>query len=46
MEIEQQNKLDLEVVKAIITIVKLCAVQDSCAECPMRALCGKQPLEW
>ena len=46
MEIEQQNKLDLDVVKAIITIVKLCAVQDSGAECPMRALCGKQPLEW
>lgn len=45
MEVEQ-TKLDLDVVKAIITIAKLCAVQDSCAECPMRALCGKQPLEW
>lgn len=42
----EQAKLDLDVVKAIITITKLCAVQDSCADCPMRALCGKQPLEW
>lgn len=40
MEIEQV-KIDLDVVKAIITISKLCVVQDSCAECPLRSLCGK-----
>ena len=38
--------MSLEIVKALIAIAKLCAIQPDCAKCPLRDYCGKQCQEW
>lgn len=37
--------MPIEVLKAIVTIVKFCMKQHKCAECPLKELCGKMPCE-
>lgn len=36
----------IELVKALLTIVKHCFNSENCAECEMREFCGKIPSEW
>ena len=40
------SALSIELVKALITIVKHCVDCGNCAECPMRDFCGHIPSEW
>ena len=38
--------MELDLLKAILTILKSCESQKSCKNCPLRELCGKMPCEW
>ena len=38
--------MSIELVKALILIVKYCADQSSCNTCVLRDFCGKIPSEW
>lgn len=33
--------MSIELVKALLTIVRNCASQDNCKECPLKEFCGK-----
>jgi hypothetical protein len=35
-----------ELVKALLYIAKVCAIQSSCEDCPLKDFCGKQPSSW
>ncbi len=37
--------MPLEVLKALLTLIRFCLEQDSCKNCPMREMCGKMPCE-
>lgn len=37
--------MPIEVLKAIITLVRFCMNQNSCSNCPMQEMCGKMPCE-
>lgn len=36
----------LELVKALLTIVRHCTACQNCAECPMKDFCGQTPQTW
>ena len=38
--------MSLELVKALLTILKICMENDDCHKCPLRAFCKKMPTEW
>ena len=38
--------MSLELVKALLTIVKVCAAAVDCARCPLKEFCGKVPTAW
>lgn len=33
--------MSLELVKALLTIVRACATRENCEECPLKEFCGK-----
>lgn len=33
--------MSVELVKALLTIVRYCASTDNCGECPLKEFCGK-----
>ena len=38
--------MPVEVLKALLTLMRYCLEQDSCKKCGMRAFCGKIPCEY
>lgn len=38
--------MPVEVSNALQVLADFCLNQDSCADCPMREMCGKQPSEF
>ena len=38
--------MDLEMVKALLSIFNFCLAQGSCKECPLVTICEKMPCEW
>ena len=38
--------MTIELVKALLTIVRVCAASLSCDACPLKEFCGKQPNNW
>ena len=37
--------MTLELLKALVTIVRFCDKQANCRTCPMREVCGKMPCD-
>lgn len=33
--------MNIELVKALLVIVRACATRDNCEECPLKEFCGK-----
>lgn len=38
--------MPVEVLKALLTLMRYCLEQDKCKECPMREFCEKMPCEY
>lgn len=38
--------MTIELLQALIIILKFCYEQKNCNKCPLRDLCGKMPCEW
>lgn len=38
--------MPVDVLKAILTLIRYCFTQNSCERCEMRKQCGKLPCEW
>ena len=38
--------MSLELVKALLIIVKICVANDDCRKCALKEFCGKLPSEW
>ena len=38
--------MPVEIVKALLLLVKYCGQQDDCKKCPLHDFCGKICLEW
>lgn len=38
--------MTVELLKAILLIVKFCESQNNCKTCPIKDMCGKMPSEW
>lgn len=38
--------MSVELVKALLTIVKFCVNNDNCKTCALKEFCGKIPTEW
>lgn len=38
--------MSLELVKALLTILKVCIDNDDCRKCPLKEFCKKIPSEW
>lgn len=38
--------MSLELVKALLLLVKVCANSIDCKECPIKEFCGKLPSDW
>lgn len=39
-------KMAIELVKALLIIVRYCTACENCNECPMAEFCGKTPQDW
>ena len=38
--------MSIELVKALIQIVRACASSAGCEKCALREFCGKEPINW
>ena len=38
--------MTVELLQALLEILKTCQEQDSCKQCPLRQFCEKMPCEW
>lgn len=38
--------MTLELLKALVTVLDFCTMQDNCKNCPMAYFCNKMPIEW
>ena len=38
--------MDINLVKALLLIAKLCQAQNNCKQCPYYDFCGKIPSDW
>ena len=38
--------MDIEIVKALLLLVRVCSAQINCDKCPIKEFCGKMPINW
>lgn len=38
--------MSLELIKALLAILKVCIDTDDCRKCPLKEFCRKMPTEW
>lgn len=38
--------MTVELLKALLIILRFCYQQDNCKKCPLRDLCAKMPCDW